>query len=475
MEDQSHSHKLGANAIKIVVNAFADAPYRSPTGSTGINLHIDQGPDSTLNFTTNTTWGDLSKAGPIAHVDALGTGTTSKYEWADFQNIKADRFIPTGRLPIFHYVVAAHQYGSTDASGISRGVSSNDFIISLGAYTNSVGSVAEQAGTLMHELGHNLGLRHGGGDDINYKPNHLSVMNYSYQLRGLMFDGQEGVFDYSRRSLATLNERSLPAESVGLGAEAAPYGARRFCAGFGRLAVLAANGPIDWNCDGKVTGVGLFGDVNGDGARSQLQGFDDWANITLVGGAIGRVEPGSALQAQATSSVVVPDDDVTLAVETEADLLTTEVADEIQPEPVGDEDILIIPPLRARRIAPTSARLERTSRPSAAIPIGPLAPVTRTLTNIAQSEGLITVLVGVPGVRNVSLAVHGTRFSLPLTSGEDEKEIDVSSALRPGEENEIVVTAVGRPGSSVYVIVWDGDTDFVLDPDLEEEELRAGR
>ncbi len=30
----------------------------------------------------------------------------------------------------------------------------------------------------MHELGHNLGLRHGGMDDLNCKPNYLSVMNY---------------------------------------------------------------------------------------------------------------------------------------------------------------------------------------------------------------------------------------------------------------------------------------------------------
>jgi hypothetical protein len=40
----------------------------------------------------------------------------------------------------------------------------------------------------MHELGHNLGLRHGGdedsGDDLegwkNNKPNYRSVMNYLY-------------------------------------------------------------------------------------------------------------------------------------------------------------------------------------------------------------------------------------------------------------------------------------------------------
>ena len=49
----------------------------------------------------------------------------------------------------------------------------------------------------MHELGHNLGLRHGGGDNTNRKPNFLSVMNYAFQLTGLTRDGSNGVFDYS--------------------------------------------------------------------------------------------------------------------------------------------------------------------------------------------------------------------------------------------------------------------------------------
>ncbi len=34
----------------------------------------------------------------------------------------------------------------------------------------------------MHELGHNLGLRHGNIDHDNYKPNHLSIMSYSNQF-----------------------------------------------------------------------------------------------------------------------------------------------------------------------------------------------------------------------------------------------------------------------------------------------------
>ena len=56
-------------------------------------------------------------------------------------------------------------------------------------------TVAQERGLLMHELGHNLGLRHGGGDDINDKPNYTSVLNYRYTFTGVPPDGRS---DYSR-------------------------------------------------------------------------------------------------------------------------------------------------------------------------------------------------------------------------------------------------------------------------------------
>ena len=67
-----------------------------------------------------------------------------------------------------------------------------DIMITLGlwrsdiAENDQVGSVLKQAGTLMHELGHNLNLSHGGlVTTPTCAPNYPSVMSYLYQTRGL--------------------------------------------------------------------------------------------------------------------------------------------------------------------------------------------------------------------------------------------------------------------------------------------------
>ncbi|MGV8120479.1 MAG: hypothetical protein AB2L14_12025 [Candidatus Xenobiia bacterium LiM19] len=72
-----------------------------------------------------------------------------------------------------------------------------------------MGTVNEQAGTLLHEWDHAIGLRHGGCDSINYKPNFLSIMNYDFQTRGLRRDKENGTLSYSWAALPTLNEESL--------------------------------------------------------------------------------------------------------------------------------------------------------------------------------------------------------------------------------------------------------------------------
>ncbi|WNG51514.1 DUF11 domain-containing protein [Archangium minus] len=62
------------------------------------------------------------------------------------------------------------------------------------------------AATYMHELGHTLGLRHGGSDDLNCKPNYVSIMSYFFQTAGIHPTRK---LNYSERELEPLNENQL--------------------------------------------------------------------------------------------------------------------------------------------------------------------------------------------------------------------------------------------------------------------------
>ena len=96
-------------------------------------------------------------------------------------------------------------------------------MVTLGFWDNFVGSDFVQASTLMHELGHNFGLRHGPAflsnnmvTVQNCQPNFQSVMNYVFQIRGLTVGDnevpvsgtQQGdiVIDYSRQALVGVHE-----------------------------------------------------------------------------------------------------------------------------------------------------------------------------------------------------------------------------------------------------------------------------
>jgi hypothetical protein len=168
----------------------------------------------------------------------------------------------------------------------------------LGCFDDGIGTIDQQAGTFMHELGHNLGLAHGGSDEVNYKPNYLSVMNYSFQMGGLIINGVEGHYDYSRFELPILNESQL-SEQYGLNgsSEVDNYGTK-FHITFPYLCIpdwesylftIAenANGPINWDCNIGIDQDPIQEDVNGDGVISTLHSYDDWANLNYTAGAIG--------------------------------------------------------------------------------------------------------------------------------------------------------------------------------------------
>lgn len=295
MQDATHNQQLDPATIRRLVNTFA---------ANGFSLHIDAGPNSILNFNTNTTWGPLSRARSTGYQPNLGTGTVDaagnvNYDWTAFNAIKAANFVPTGRVEIFHYALAARQIANFTSVSGGSGPGGVGIIIGLGNFTGGVGSVDEQTGTLMHELGHDLGLDHGGrGDPVNFKPNYFSVMNYAFGMRGFIRNGQR-VYDYShggQRDLVESGPYGLD-ESAGLGPNAAGFQTQHFCPAKGsqparRIAVADAAGPIDWDCDGVFNEPNVLADVNADPKQPMntlgtLVDHDDWSDLTLVGGAIG--------------------------------------------------------------------------------------------------------------------------------------------------------------------------------------------
>jgi hypothetical protein len=186
-----------------------------------------------------------------------------------------------------------------------------DGMVNMGGFPNAlgepVGTDNQQAGTIMHELGHMLMLRHGGASgNPNCGPNYLSVMNYLFQLR-LLIDGF-GVHqvNYSGQTVGVLNE-SLLSELAGLSglidaagpppyrtAWYAPYAgvgtaATRHCNGsditVGESAIRVdgtdVGGAIDWNADGDTFDNPPPQDINFDGVKGPLLGFNDWANLRL--------------------------------------------------------------------------------------------------------------------------------------------------------------------------------------------------
>jgi hypothetical protein len=128
---------------------------------------------------------------------------------------------------------------------------------------------------------------------VTHKPSYLSVMNYTFQLSGLMRSNRTFFLDYSRFTIP-LDERALD-ESNGFGitsgGAASLNTAGRCPSGALQLWAVAA-GFTDFDCD-RANGGFVSSDVTRDGFKTALPGFTDWPALVYAGGAIG--DPGVAL------------------------------------------------------------------------------------------------------------------------------------------------------------------------------------
>ena len=146
----------------------------------------------------------------------------------------------------------------------------------------------------MHEIGHNLGLRHGGFEDLNCKPNYLSVMSYSFQFANYV--GTRPL-DYSRSAIGPLNEAHLN-EGAGVGAST-PAGLKTVYGPTALGLVIRVTGqPFDWNRNSYYYDPDVNMNINHIGtgdctssATSVLTGYSDWNNLKYWG--LGISQPGN--------------------------------------------------------------------------------------------------------------------------------------------------------------------------------------
>lgn len=286
--DHMEIFKPKDEALAMVIDAFKKVPNKyinNPNGEPGINLVIEHN--------------DI----PVPN-ELLGNNP-----WAKFHEIKKEYFgtqferahpnaknLLEAKKLVYRYCLWANFYGTKGSSGNAenndKGEGGNDFLITLGTFEKK-NSDSVQAGTFMHELGHTLGLQHGGIDSINYKPNYISVMNYAWQTPQIKSQ-QENLFwrlDYSRQELPPLKEDLLE-EAKGLGSLYSDYPDSIYVpySNIGvadvMLALMYPNTPVDWDADGDVSGFASRPvDINDLNETTQpspgetLLGHNDWEKL----------------------------------------------------------------------------------------------------------------------------------------------------------------------------------------------------
>ena len=225
--------------------AFRDAPVANPDGRSGIKLHITA--DDQLPFEEK--WGDVL------------TSEGWLMTWVKLRDARSDHL--DGDRRYYHYGVFVNKiddsYGTTgwsmDSTNSSVEIPGDMFVVALGSLWPELGpTVGAQTGTVMHELGHNLGLKHGGINHQNYKPNYLSVMNYDFQFGFRDLEGNRlPKWDYSRWRPNFLDERRLlERKGVTAPAWAEAYAGVRRCEDAEMMTPSSSRSTSRWT--GIVTG-----------------------------------------------------------------------------------------------------------------------------------------------------------------------------------------------------------------------------
>ncbi len=276
--EEELSYAPESDAMRLVYNSFKNH---------GINLHIDAGPSS-KDYVTGKTWGDRSGGNAVPYTKILNC----KYPYDDWNDLISSNFT-ANREKVFRHAIFINQYLSDDGSKANSGLALGQHFLVANQDWVRKGGWTSVGGTFMHELGHTLGLDHGSCDDYgnpceeNYNPNYLSVMNYAFQVTGLVGTCQ---LNYSDFDLPKIDENYIY-ETIGIDPDWVTAGSEVGTKVFrGKDSVkiynIAGQG-IDFNNSGSIDSYSLACDINNDGNYTTLFGHSDWDKLVYNMGSIG--------------------------------------------------------------------------------------------------------------------------------------------------------------------------------------------
>lgn len=278
-------------ALEKVVSAFA---------AKDIAVHFDVGDLFDQAEGVNPENFDLGGGNEVPFLNGIDFSPNADDSRGDFYEIKRSN-MSLSRLTVFHYMLMANSLNASGAQGPGgrAELAGNDAIISLGNWgLNSLDEESKnilintQSSVIMHELGHNLNLRHGGVDDVNYKPNYVSVMNYLYSQLGLPIigsnEGDRYYFDRNER-YGTYNCNRYPMTNplwgdyrnfiIDYSSEFTSLDEAKIYERDG-LGFPGSNN-VDFDCDSNNSETLSWFDINYSRSIEKLEQGSDWDRINL--------------------------------------------------------------------------------------------------------------------------------------------------------------------------------------------------